>query len=82
MGNQPNKPWNDKTDSTADKTIDVRKILEDLDKPPHQHQHIIPVEWKDFTQRNLNDGMGGATQVLSAHSVTKLRCQCGDEVSR
>lgn len=43
----------------------------------HHHHHTIPVEWE--TQRVLETT---PPKVWRKNRVTKLRCECGDEIER
>lgn len=50
----------------------------------HEHTFVIPVEWKQ--KPNSQDGYGDVRYIDRQRPittiVTKLRCECGEEVER
>lgn len=48
------------------------------DKPQTAHQHlfVIPVEYRHWAAQ------GNLTGAISKTVVTKLRCECGEEIDR
>jgi hypothetical protein len=53
----------------------------------HQHKFVIPVEWKFIPSEGHFDGahVHGSWEDYKApigRVVTKLRCECGEEIER
>lgn len=61
------------TDTATDNTGKKYKLVDH-----HQHQYIIPVEWRIATEHN-KDELG---RTFKSKKVTKLRCSCGSEIDR
>ena len=47
---------------------------------PFNHKFVIPVEW-DWSDNHAYTGYGPGSGMTSKW-VTKLRCECGDEIRR
>lgn len=61
---------------------EIRDLLGPVNQE-HQHQFVIPVEWKyAFSEAGVEKRRRSVFETPTRGYVTKLRCACGEETDR